>query len=111
MTSPLAGTVSGIVPVTATATDNVGVTSLQIQLDGVNLGAAGASSPVTVSWDTTLSTNGVHRLSAIASDAAGNIGTSADVLVSVNNPVFVTVPNVVGQTQAAAQAQAGGGAA
>jgi hypothetical protein len=107
VTSPLAGaTVSGTVPVTATATDNVGVTSLQIQLDGINLGAAGTSSPVTVSWNTTLSTAGTHRLRAIARDLAGNIGTSADVVVTVNNavaPVLVTVPNVVGQAQATAQ--------
>ena len=108
MTSPLAGTVSGIVPVTATATDNVGVTSLQIQLDGVNLGAAGAASPVTVSWNTAFSANGLHRLRAIARDLAGNIGTSADVLVTVSNavpPVFVTVPNVVGRPQLDAQSR------
>ncbi len=106
VTSPLAGTVSGIVPVTATATDNVGVTSLQIQLDGVNLGAAGASSPVTVSWNTAFSANGQHRLRAIARDLAGNIGTSADVVVTVSNavaPVFVQVPNVVGRPQLDAQ--------
>ena len=108
VTSPLAGTVSGIVPVTATATDNVGVTSLQIQLDGVNLGAAGAASPVTVSWNTAFSANGLHRLRAIARDLAGNIGTSADVLVTVSNavpPVFVTVPNVVGRPQLDAQSR------
>src|SRR5206468_4907715 len=73
VTAPLAGaTVFGTVPVTATATDNVGVTSLQILLDGIALGAAGTASPVTVSWNTTLSTNGPHRLSARATDAAGN---------------------------------------
>jgi len=104
--APAAGTVSGTVQVTATATDRVGVTSLQIQLDGVNLGLAGASSPVTVSWNTTLSANGLHRLRAIARDLAGNIGTSADVVVTVSNtvaPVSVTVPNVVGRRQADAQ--------
>ena len=107
VTAPLAGaTVSGTVPVTATATDNVGVTSLQIQLDGVNLGAASASSPVTVSWNTAFSANGTHRLRAIARDLAGNIGTSADVVVTVSNavaPVFVQVPNVVGRPQLDAQ--------
>src|SRR6266571_2235331 len=107
VTAPLAGaTVSGTVAVTATATDNVGVTSLQIQLDGINLGAAGASSPVTVSWNTAFSANGQHRLRAIARDLAGNIGTSADVVVTVSNavaPVFVTVPNVVGRPQLDAQ--------
>ena len=109
VTSPLAGaTVTGTVPVTATATDNIGVTSLQIQLDGINLGPAGAASPVTVSWNTAFSANGLHRLRAVASDLAGNIGTSADVVVTVNNavpPVFITVPNVAGRPQADAKAR------
>src|SRR5207244_13515631 len=71
VTDPVAGTVLGTIPVTATATDHVGVTSLQIQLDGHNLGLAGTASPLTVSWDTTGVPNGLHRLSATASDAAG----------------------------------------
>ena len=116
VTSPLAGaTVSGTIPVTATATDNVGVTSLQIQLDDIDLGAAGASSPVTVSWNTTLSTAGSHRLTAIARDLAGNVGTSAVVLVTVNNAAppppppapgpLVRTPDVVGRPLADAQSR------
>ena len=117
ITSPLAGaTVSGTVPVTATATDNVGVTSLQIQLDDINLGLASASSPLTVSWNTTLSTAGSHRLTAIARDLAGNVGTSAVVLVTVNNAApppppppppgpLVQTPDVVGRPLADAQSR------
>jgi len=117
VTSPLAGaTVRGTVPVTATATDNVGVTSLQIQLDDINLGLASASSPLTVSWNTTLSTAGSHRLTAIARDLAGNVGTSAVVLVTVNNAApppppppppgpLVSVPDVVGRPLADAQSR------
>ena len=117
VTSPLAGaTVRGTVPVTATATDNVGVTSLQIQLDDINLGLASASSPLTVSWNTTLSTAGSHRLTAIAHDLAGNVGTSAVVLVTVNNAApppppppppgpLVQTPDVVGRPLADAQSR------
>jgi hypothetical protein len=117
VTSPLAGaTVRGTVPVTATATDNVGVTSLQIQLDDINLGLASASSPLTVSWNTTQSTAGTHRLTAIARDLAGNVGTSAVVLVTVNNAAappppppppgpLVSVPDVVGRPLADAQSR------
>jgi len=86
ITSPAgAATVSGTVNVTATATDNVGVTSVQILLDGVNLGAAVTSSPYTVSWDTTTASNGVHSLSAQARDAAGNVGNAVPVAVTVSN--------------------------
>ena len=119
VTSPLAGaTVRGTVPVTATATDNVGVTSLQIQVDDINQGLASASSPLTVSWNTTLATAGSHRLTAIARDLAGNVGTSAVVLVTVNNAApppppppppapgpLVKTPDVVGRPLADAQSR------
>ena len=48
VTAPAAGaTVSGTVTVTASASDNVGVTSVQFTLDGVALGAAGHDLPPT----------------------------------------------------------------
>jgi len=49
--------VSGVVTVSANATDNVSVASVQFQLDGANVGAADAASPFTYSWDTTKATN------------------------------------------------------
>jgi hypothetical protein len=87
ITAPAAGaTVSGAaVPVTATATDNVGVVGVQFKLDGINLGAEDTASPYTISWDTTTATNGGHTLTAVARDAANNITTSAPVSVTVNN--------------------------
>jgi len=78
-------TVSGSVTVSATATDNVGVTGVQFLLDGAALGAEDTSAPYSIAWDTTTTTNGVHNLTARARDAAGNQTTSAVVSVTVTN--------------------------
>src|ERR1700722_4417459 len=86
ITSPTAAaTVSGMVNVTATAADNIGVASVQFQVDGVNAGALDGAAPYALAWDTTKVANGVHKLDAIAKDAAGNTTTSATVSVTVNN--------------------------
>ena len=87
MNAPANGvTVSGSVTVTANATDNVGVTAVQFQLDGANLGApvTGAGPTYSYSWSTTANANGAHKLTAVASDAAGNTASSG-VSVTVNN--------------------------
>src|SRR6185503_16767461 len=77
-------TVGGTISVTATASDNVGVASVQFRLDGAAIGAALTSAPYTVSVDTTQLTNGSHTLTAIATDGAGN-SAQASVTVSVFN--------------------------
>ena len=46
---------------------------------------------MTTSWNTTLSSNGPQHLTAVAADAAGNVGTSADVTVTVANPLSSSV--------------------
>jgi hypothetical protein len=76
--------VSGVVTVLATASDNVGVLGVQFQLDGANLGSEGSIGNYSIPWDTKAAPNGVHLLSAIARDAAGNRGTST-VTVTVDN--------------------------
>ncbi|TMA25546.1 MAG: hypothetical protein E6J78_17225 [Deltaproteobacteria bacterium] len=77
-------TVSGTVTVTATATDNVGVTRIELYADGALIGS-GTSSPTSAAWDTTAVANGSHSLTSKAYDAAGNVGTSSAVTVTVNN--------------------------
>ncbi|MBU6403026.1 MAG: hypothetical protein KGS61_22110, partial [Verrucomicrobia bacterium] len=74
ITAPLAGaTVSGsAITVSATATDDVSVASVQFQLDGVNLGSPLTAAPYVVAWDSTTATNGAHSLTAVATDPAGN---------------------------------------
>ena len=99
MTAPASGaSVSGSVNVSAAATDNVGVTSVQFQLDGANVGAADTTAPYSTSWNTTTTTNGSHTLTAVARDAAGNSTTSVPVTVTVSNPVSDTIPPTVSMT-------------
>jgi hypothetical protein len=87
--------VSGTVNVTANATANTGsLTSVQIMLDGKNLGSSCASSPCTISWDTTTSTNGTHSIGATAVDSGGNQGTATSVSVTVQNTSTGTPPTV-----------------
>jgi hypothetical protein len=96
-------TVSGIVTITAVAADNVGVIRVQFQVDGVQVGNI-LSSPWSISWDSRTVADGVHTVSAIAHDAAGNLGESPAVGFKVlNAAATVSVPNVVGLTQTAAQ--------
>jgi hypothetical protein len=84
ITYPASGaTVGGQITVTANASDNVGVTSLQFQVDGTNLGSVLTSGPFSVVWDTTQVSVGSHSLTAVAQDAAGNSTTSAPVTVTV----------------------------
>jgi hypothetical protein len=85
VTAPAAGaTVSGAVTVSATASDNVGVTRVELYVDNALLGSAAAAS-ASASWDTTRVAAGAHQISAKAYDAAGNVGTSPSVSVTVNN--------------------------
>jgi hypothetical protein len=70
------------VNVTATATDSVGVTSVDLQVDGVTVDTD-SSDPYSFTW---AATPGAHTLKTIAHDAAGNTGESAEVAVTVNAP-------------------------
>ncbi len=93
MTAPANGaTVSKTVTVSANATDNVAVATVQFQLDNANVGAADTVAPYTYSWNTTTSTNGTHTLRAIATDTSNNSTTSASVTVTVNNSSTDTTP-------------------
>ena len=76
--------VQGIVSIQATASDNVGVLGVQFRLNGVNLGSEDTNNDYSIPWDTKSAPNGVHVLSAIARDAAGNIATST-VSITVDN--------------------------
>ncbi len=69
----LASTVRGTgVTVAATASDNVGVESVQFTLDGQKLGPAITVAPYTYTWNSTTVANGVHVIGAYAFDEAGN---------------------------------------
>jgi subtilase family serine protease len=86
ITAPANGaTVSGTaVSVTASASDNVGVTKVEFYLDGA-LKSTDTTSPYAWTWDSTTAANGSHTLVSKAYDAANNVGTSATVTVTVSN--------------------------
>ncbi len=106
---------AGSLAVNATATDNVGVASVEFQLDGVAIGAADTSAPYSANMDTSLHTSGQHVLRARARDAAGN--TSAWAVATVQFGGSRTQPSgftrnenwVTGLSSATAFAQAGDG--
>jgi hypothetical protein len=95
ITAPTSGAiVSGTTTVSASASDNVGVTKVEFYLDGV-LQSTDTTSPYSWSWNTTTASNASHTLTTKAYDAAGNIGTSAGVAVTVSN---ATAQQLLGNT-------------
>jgi hypothetical protein len=93
ISSPANGsTVAGVVPVQGSATDNVGVVSIQLVVDGTP-GATTSSSPFSFNWNSSLASNGNHTLTVKASDAAGNVG-QALTTVNVSNQTDTTPPTV-----------------
>ena len=86
LTAP-SGTVTGSVTISATANDNVGVAGVTFKVDGTTVSLEDTTAPYSVSWNTQLTSDGAHTITAVAKDAAGNQTTS--------NPVTVTVSNTV----------------
>ncbi|HYO51657.1 PHB depolymerase family esterase [Archangium sp.] len=85
VTSPANGaTVSGTLTVTASASDAVGVTKVELYVDGT-LVSTDTAAPYELSWNTTTVANGSHALMARAYDAAGNTGVDNDTGVTVSN--------------------------
>ena len=84
ITSPAdSASVNGTVPITATATDSVGVERVEFYADGSQVGAD-SSLPYSGSWDASaLSAGSWHTLSCIAYDAAQNKGHSDTIAVEI----------------------------
>ncbi len=90
--TPINGaTVSGDTPITLTANDNVGVTKVELRIDG-SLVATDTGYPYTFTWHTASSANGGKSLGARAYDAAGNYSDDS-ISVTVLNaaPTTTTV--------------------
>ena len=82
ITSPETGTiVSGIVAVSIHAEDNVGVTRVELYVNG-ELTTASVSAPFTMAWDSDNTPGGSYILQAKAFDAAGNHAVSSVVSVA-----------------------------
>jgi aqualysin 1 len=88
VTAPSAGaSIVGTTTLSAEASDNVSVTRVDFVVDGAVVGSD-TTAPYSLSWDSTTAANGSHTLVARAFDSSGNLGTSASVSFSVNNPGF-----------------------
>jgi hypothetical protein len=86
ISSPADGaSASGIVTITSAATDNVRVSGVTFFDGATPIGAEDLAAPFTASWDSRQVADGPHRLTAVARDAAGNIATSAAIVVNVVN--------------------------
>jgi hypothetical protein len=92
LTSPGA-TVSDTVALQADASDNQGVTVVRFLAGGVLIDSD-QTAPYSIDWDTTTVANGDVTLTAEAEDAAGNVGVSADVVVTVQNTTPVTLTQI-----------------
>jgi hypothetical protein len=87
VTAPSSGaTVSGTTTISASASDNVGVSKVEFYIDST-LKITDTSSPYSYSWDTTAYSNAGHSIYAKAYDAANNVGTSTTISVTVSNTV------------------------
>ncbi len=78
---------SGVITVTALATDNVGVTKVEFFTDSSTtpFSTISTNGPYTTSLDTKTLSNGSHTITAKAFDAAGNVQTSSAVAITVSN--------------------------
>jgi poly(hydroxyalkanoate) depolymerase family esterase len=83
--------VSGTVNLNASASDNVGVVRVEFLIDGALVGSD-ASAPYAYSWDSSSAANGQRLLQARAVDAAGNVGSSAAITVTVSGGIEDTTP-------------------
>jgi len=73
--------------VAVTASDNVGVKSVQILLDGGALGPALTTAPYMYMWNTTTTKAGTHNLGATITDTSNNTAAAATVAITVPAPV------------------------
>lgn len=95
LTAPAAGaTVSGNVTISASASDNIGVSRVEFLIDGA-LAASDSSAPYSTVWDTSSVANGTRRLQARAFDAAGNVGTSSEISATVTGGIEDITPPTV----------------
>lgn len=91
-----AAIVNGTISVQVSASDNVGVTSVALAVDGINITSSNTA-PFTTTWNSATVANGTHNITVTARDAAGN-RSSSSIQVSVSNAIVspgdITAPVV-----------------
>ena len=113
LTAPvnLATSLSNTITLTATAADNVGVASVEFEIDGTAIGTPDTTAPYQATLDTLQYTSGQHVLRARSRDAAGNVSAWSSATVQFggtrSTPAGFTSEDVVtGLIDATAIAQA-----
>jgi uncharacterized protein (TIGR03118 family) len=97
LTTPT-GSLKGTVTLSATVKDSLSVAKVEFFAGATSLGVVPAA-PYTVSWDTTTVPDGTVSVKATATDADGNVGSSAVSMVTVANTAPATVTLTQLQTQ------------
>jgi hypothetical protein len=104
ITAPTAATVSGTVAVSATGSDDVGVTGMTLAIDGATV-ATSTSGSVSFSWNTSALAGGSsHTITATATDACGNASAVASRAVTIaasGDPALTSGVPLAGQSVAA----------
>jgi hypothetical protein len=86
VTRPASGSaLSDLVTLEASATDSVAVAGVQFLVDGTPRGPELTTAPYTYELDLLPLASGSHTIAAQARDAAGNVGRSSGVTVTVSN--------------------------
>jgi len=88
-------TVSGSAAITASATDNIGVTIVEFYVNKT-LCAVTNMAPYSYKWQTMLLPNGSYTLSSKAYDTSGNVGLSNSVAVKVSNSLSSALGDING---------------
>lgn len=108
LSQPLNGaSISGTVTLAANASDNVGVALVEFLVDDLLI-ASDSQAPWQASWNASAASNGAHRIRARAIDAAGNVGSSAEISVIVSGGISDTTPPSVDLVYPANGATVGG---
>jgi Bacterial Ig domain len=90
--APTSGaTVAGTIAVSGTASDDVGVARVDVQVDGGTWTTASGTTSWSSSIDTTALANGPHTIAARATDTGGLQATTS-IAVSVSNAIAVVPP-------------------
>jgi len=108
ISEPSAGSsLSGIVMIRVSATDDGRVTEVRLYVDDQLVGAD-TTKPFEFAWDTRTVSNGDHRISAIAKDDDGKESEDDDTIVGVDNSVADTTAPTVDITAPAADSTVSG---
>src|SRR5262249_23281328 len=93
ITAPVSGgTLSGVVTVSASASDNIGVAKVEFYVDSV-LRAVDLATPYQWDFDTSSASNGSHTLEVWAYDIAGNTGR-ATLNIPTQNDTSLSQPTI-----------------